>query len=38
LVFGAGASTGVVTFGEEAGVDVTDDGPGKFPKLESGHL
>ena len=35
MIFGAGEST--VTFGEDAGVDVTDAGPGVLPELDKNH-
>lgn len=35
MIFGAEEST--VTFGEDAGVDVTDDGPGVLPELEANY-
>jgi hypothetical protein len=35
LIFRAGEST--VTFGEDAGVDVTEDGPGVLPELETNY-
>jgi hypothetical protein len=36
LILGAGEST--VTFGEDAGVDVTDAGPGVLPELDKKSL
>jgi len=35
LILGAGEST--VTFGEDAGVDVTEDGPGVLPESETNN-